>query len=516
MKKQLPFIVSLLVLFCTLSAQAKIPLKQYFNRPKLVLILVIDQFRSDYLTRYHSQFLPANKNGTLGGFRYLTENGAWFPQASFEVLQNMTGPGHATLLTGAYPYLTGIPINEWYDSKKQKAVYCVADTDSYSPKNLIGTTLGDELKNAYKESKVVSISLKDRSAVLMGGKRADTALWMDPAKLQWTTSSYYGDLPEWVSQENVKLFEKRNQLIASNGNLTGLFPKGIQWGDKRVLNTPAGVSLMEEFSEKAIEQYKLGSGGMDILALSFSSHDYAGHTYGPHGMIMEEMTLSEDKTLSKLFNYLNKKVPGGMKEVLVVLTADHGVAPNPELSVLSKIDASRIDEDKLKITLNKALTKKFGTIEKDWVLYVKEMNIFLNPAGLEKQNRIELEEFTKTEVLKIDGIAHVFSLTDYQNRKLPPGMHEKQILNSYFPGRSGDVVAILKPYSVSGDETATHQTGYAYDKTVPIVFTGKNILHGVYPQNIQTTDIAPTLASILGIIPPSQSEGRVLSEIIGN
>ena len=202
------------------------------KKPKLIVVLIIDQFRADYLTRFKERFLPAqNKKGAIGGFNYLISNGAYFPYAQYEILQAMTGPGHASLLTGSYPYQSGIPINDWYDSQSGKNMYCVEDEASpivglkensdlkkirgMSPKNLIGTTVGDELKNAGYPSKVISIALKDRAAILLGGHRADLALWFDPSSFQWVSSKYYlpeDHLPTWVTTLNEEIKIKKSPI----------------------------------------------------------------------------------------------------------------------------------------------------------------------------------------------------------------------------------------------------------------------------------------------------------------
>ncbi len=290
----------------------------------------------------------------------------------------------------------------------------------------------------------------------------------------------------------------------------------MHWGDKSAQASPIGLELTEELVERLVEVNSLGARkATDILAISFSSHDYAGHIFGPTSPAMEEMTVAEDRILSKLFNFLSKKIPGGLKNVLIVLTADHGVGLNPELAKTNRIPAGRIDESALKDELEKVLVKKFGPTKAPWTVQIKEMNVFINPKSFEPSKKQEVEDTLKAELLSRPEVFYVFSETDYRKRELPPGIFEKQILNSYFPTRSGDVVAILKPYYISSDETATHQTGYSYDRTVPIVFFGQGIQPGVYTNAAEPIDIAPTISFLIGTISPSQSEGRVLTEIIG-
>ncbi len=346
------------------------------ERPKLILTIVIDQFRGDYLTRFNSRFLPAVKSdGTVGGFNYLMTRGAYFPYGEFEMLQDMTGPGHATILTGSYPYQAGIPLNNWYDKATGEGVYCTEDPgvavigrnpeDKHfgtSPKNLIATTVGDEFKNAGLPSKVVSISLKDRAAILMGGHRADVVMWFDTKATQWVSSKYYfpsGRLPNWIDVLNGEILGRTGKVVEWNvtGKPTGLstdnnllrdeaihlgkfgksFPHRVELGTKRSLGTPVGLDITNAAVEKAIDEYHLGKGkGTDLLAVSYSSHDYLGHAFGPNSLEMEEMTVAEDRSLSRILNYIKRKVPGGLAGVVVVLTGDHGIPPNPDSSQIER------------------------------------------------------------------------------------------------------------------------------------------------------------------------------------
>jgi len=542
-----------------LAITQKEPLTEAFlkNRPKLVLVIAIDQFRSDYLTRFQDRFLPASANSKVGGFGYLMKKGAYFPFGQYDMLQNMTGPGHATILSGAYPYQSGISLNYWYDTKTGKEVYCAEDEKSTtvgiskakphvgtSPRNSFATTVGDELKNAGYASKVISIALKDRASIYMGGHRADLSLWFDSDNFKWVSSDYYlpeGKLPEWVAQLNNQVGKEEGKVgqWKVSGPPTGLstengdiklgrylkpdfgtkFPHAMHLGTKEVLNSPLGATITVDAAEKAIEAYGLGKGkGPDLLAVSFSSHDYVGHAFGPNSLEMEEMTLAEDQMLSRLFNYVNAKVPGGLQNVLIVLTADHGIPPSPELLQKARIDAGRVDEKKLADEMNVALLDKFGKPSSGkWVEHVEEMNFYLNPKafGERKVARAEVEAtFKELLKAKVPALAQVITSSDYDKRILPPGMFERQAKKTYFPGRSGDVIGLLRPFYFSGDATVTHMTGYSYDRTVPLMFVGRNIRPGVFSTPAEVVDIAPTLAFLLGTIPPNLSEGRVLSEIL--
>ncbi|MBC7540219.1 MAG: alkaline phosphatase family protein [Bacteriovorax sp.] len=538
--------------FCSLNTTA-------IKKPKLIVVLIIDQFRADYLTRFKERFLPAkNSQGAIGGFNYLISNGSYFPYAQYDVLQAMTGPGHATLLSGSYPYQSGIPLNDWYDSKLGKNVYCVEDDGSpiiglvdnkdrlgMSPKNFIGSTVGDELKNAGYPSKVISIALKDRAAILMGGHRADLALWFDPKTFQWISSKYYlpeGVLPPWVSKLNEEVKIKKSPMkvwsaklqetmksyfITTNsypndkklsGKIGPTFNHGIAACSPEELSSPYGLELTAQAALRAIDFYDLGKNATpDLLAVSFSSHDYVGHAFGPNSKEIEDMTVSEDRVISTFLNSLKNKIPGGLNEVVIVLSADHGVAPNSDWLIKNKMASGRVDVGALQIKIEDSLTQKYGKIEsgKVWIPYSVDFNFFINRDAInsKKLNISEVENEIKKVLETENAFAHIFTHTDYVNKMLPPGMHERQILKTYFSGRSGDVIAIPKPFFVHGDDnTTTHMTGYSYDKTVPLIITGAAFKHGLIPKIVDVIDIAPTLTILTGTIPPSSSEGRILTE----
>lgn len=473
------------------------------SRPKLVVVVVIDQFRADYISRYQHLF---NKSG----FMALINNGAYFPLGEYDVLQAMTGPGHATILTGAYPYQMGIPLNEWYDQKTAAVAYCVEDPEvktvggslakvSVSPKNLIGTTVGDELKNADWPTKVISLALKDRAAVLLGGHRADLAFWFDNDKAQWTSSTYYrkdGKLPAW--------------LVGLNKTLK--LPKCN-------LSQPCGIEMTTQAFRAALEGENLGQNkGADILALSFSSHDFAGHQFGPNSEEIKEMVLAEDRALAEMRELVQRKVPGGLKNVVFVLTGDHGVAPMPEYLTKVGIEAGHIGEGILAKEMNEVLNKKFGAPKRDkWVAYVTDFNFFLNEENVRdaKLDLRRVENEMREVLLKNPAFAHVFTRSDYEAHVLPPGMFERKITRTYYRGRSGHVVGIQKPFYINdAKKEANHMTGYTYDRTVPILFSGFGIKNGVFAEKAEVIDIAPTLAFILGVLPPALNEGRVLSSAL--
>ncbi len=552
-KKLLPFLMFILFFSPYEIAQA------FVKKPRLIVLLVIDQFRADYLTRFQDRFLPAkNGNGAVGGFNYLISNGSYYPYAQYNILQSMTGPGHATLLSGSYPYQSGVPLNDWYDSKLGKNVYCVEDEKTklvgysdgkdrpgMSPKNLIASTVGDELKNAGYPSKAISIALKDRAAILMGGHRADLALWFDPKAFSWISSQYYlpdGRLPLWVTKLNedikiknppiktwsAKLQDTMNSYFQTTnsypydkkliGKIGPNFDHNITACSPEELSSPYGNELTAQAAIRAVDFYELGkSKTTDILSVSFSSHDYVGHAFGPNSKEIEDMTVSEDRVISTFLNHLKNKLPGGLNEVVIVLSADHGVAPNSDWLIQNKMNSGRIDVSELSNKIEKVLNEKFGKAEvgKKWISYVVDFNYWINREVLnsKKINIADVELEIKNIMLTEEGFAHVFSHSDYDKRILPPGMHSTQILATYFTGRSGDVIGIPKPFFVNEDvNQTTHMTGYSYDRTVPLILTGSPFKNEIFPRIVDVIDIAPTLTFLTGTIPPSLSEGKILSE----
>lgn len=557
MKKIIYFLLTCLLVSTTNSFGQEN--SKEFKKPKLIVVLVIDQFRADYLTRFRERFLPAGKSsGVVGGFNYLISNGAYYPYAQYDILQSMTGPGHATVLSGSYPYQSGIPINDWYDSKSGKNVYSVEDNDTsivgladntgkvgMSPKNFIGSTVGDELKNAGYPSKVISIALKDRAAILMGGHRADLALWFDPKSFQWISSKYYlpdGKLPSWIEQLNSEVKIKKSPMKIWSAKLqetmksyfltTNSYPNdkkliskigpvfnhGMAACSPEELSSPYGVEITAQAALRAVDFYNLGKNKTpDLLSISFSSHDYVGHAFGPNSKEIEDMTVSEDRIISTFLNALKKKIPGGLNDVVVVLSADHGVAPNSDWLKENKFPAGRIDAIPLQKKIEDHLIQKFGKLDAgaEWITYSIDFNFYINREALssKKIGIIDAENEIRKVLQNEAGIAHVFTHTDYENKLLPPGMHERQIMKTYFNGRSGDVIAIPKPFFVVGDDNnTTHMTGYSYDKTVPLIMTGSAFKHSIIPKIVEVVDIAPTLTFLTGTVPPSNSEGRVLTE----
>ncbi|MFY7991720.1 MAG: alkaline phosphatase family protein [Bacteriovoracaceae bacterium] len=537
------------VLFLAISTLFTVHCFGKVEKPKLILVIAVDQFRADYLQKFSHLFLPANSGKKVGGFNYLMEKGAYFSHAEYGLLHNMTGPGHATILTGSYAYQNGIPNNDWFNPKTQEFVYCTEDQSQKtvgatpsnlhvgtSPKNLIGTTFGDELKNAYHQSKVVSIALKDRASILMGGHRADLALWFDAESFQWVSSEYYlsdKKLPEWLHPINKKLKDSLGKELVWEKKLDSelnpnpqvpetkytkemkvSFPHKSKMGGVATLLFPIAVDMPIDVAIKAIDELNLGKGpGTDVLAISFSNHDYVGHNFGPESDEIKETTVLEDKTISRLLNHVD------LKNTWIVLTADHGVAGNPLVLQKNKIPAGHINQDAIAAEMENYLRKKYGKESEKWILPPSELNFYINQKLIQKHelNLLKVRDRLAKHIMKkkdlLVGITDVFSGTDVRRRTLPPMQHERQILRTYFEGRSGDVIMIPAPNYVLAYGAATHMSGYSYDRYVPVIFSGKPFKAGRYAGG-EVVDIAPTLSFLMGIIPPTSSEGHILEKAL--
>lgn len=509
-------------------------------RPKLIVVLVIDQCRSDFLTRFAKR-IEANRSR---GLSYLMKNGAYYPNAKYDILQSMTCPGHATILTGAYPNQMGIPLNEWYDTSIKEEVYCASDRlspivgrvaddkEGLSPRRLVGSTVGDELKMAGYGTRTVAIALKDRSAIMMGGHLANLSLWMDGGK--WVSSKYYlkdGKLPEWVTQLNKKIESEQGQVFEWEvpGAPSGLTsPNSVAKKKVRVVidakeafATQYGVKVTTDAAIKAVTEFKLGKGPhTDILAVSYSSHDMLGHQKGLQAPEMEDLTMYEDESIGLLIESIDSAV--GLKNVVFAMTGDHGVAPAVQVVKPMGINAGTFDKSLVQAA-GEHLEKKFGKSRLGpYILRVRSFNFYLDPAVIteKKLRREDVEAELKSFLLQPkangetgrEGVAEVFTRTEFEKKLFPTGRFGRQLRNTYIVGKSGDVVLIPKPFWVSEGAFATHLTGYEYDRSVPLILAGERFKSGVFAQSAEVIDIAPTLSHILGLVAPSGSDGRILHE----
>ncbi len=482
--------------------------------PKLVLAVAVDQFRYDYLTRFRSDYHD--------GLARLLTKGAVFTNARYEHFPTVTAIGHSTFLSGATPSISGIVGNDWFDRESNKSVTSVSDESvkvlggnnevGSSPRRMLVSTVGDELKIAGNKSKVFGISLKDRSAILPVGHMANGAFWFDSKAGNFVSSTYYFDqLPAWVSEFNAARPADKYKGAVWAGHK---YP--AEAGEKlysTLPDSPFSNELIEALAERAVQAEQLGVRGVtDILAVSFSANDYVGHDLGPDSAEVREISIHTDKLLGKLFQFLDTKL--GMDNVLVVLTADHGVAPLPETNQARKMPGGRMSPGIVRETVQAALTQKYGA--GNWIQSPSEHSLYLNWA-LIRDKKLDDAEVARTAARAALTIPHVFRV--YTREQLMNGTAledqvGRRVMNGFYVRRGADVYILLEPYWMFSQKGTTHGTTFSYDAHVPVIFMGPGIKTGRFDNAIAVNDIAPTLATMLGIETPSGSIGRVLTEIL--
>jgi predicted AlkP superfamily pyrophosphatase or phosphodiesterase len=483
--------------------------------PKLVLAIVIDQFRYDYLTKFHSEY--------TGGFKRFFERGAVFTNAHYEHVPTVTAVGHSTFLSGATPAMSGIIGNEWWDRATKKRVTSVSDEgakllgaagDGASPKRLLQSTLGDEMKMSGKGGKVVGVSIKDRSAILPAGHMADGAYWFDGKTGNFVSSTYYFDaLPGWVTQFNASRPADKYTGKVWMGKTMAAAPDAKFYAGLDA--TPYGNELILQFAEKAIVAEKLGAGSkLDLLAVSFSANDYVGHALGPDSDEAHDMALRADKLVGELIRAAEAQA--GVGRVLVVLTADHGVSPMPEVNQKRKMPGGRFDDRNELDTVEKALTARFGKPNDKWIVHSTEGTLFLNdnPMPGHPIDMSEVERVAADAIRALPHVFRVFTRTQLMSGAISQDTIGIRVRNGFNAARSGNVTVLLDPYWIVGRSGTTHGTPFDYDSHVPILFLGAQVRAGRYHANIIVNDIAPTLATMLDVETPSGSVGRVLDEML--
>ncbi len=521
--------------------------------PKLVLLISIDQFRADYIDRFSANYLPAKSGGTLGGFRFLSETGARYLDAHHNHVPTATGPGHATLMTGSEPTLDGIAGNDWFDRSTGKTVYCVDDpsakvvgggtTNPMSPLNLKVTTVGDELKMATNgRSKVVGVSFKDRAAILMAGHAADAVIWLDSNAGNWVSSSFFcpnGQLPTWVQSLNSSrtidgykgqawepllpssayaLARKAPaEKPATNGKLFS-HDLGTSVGKPHygaLTLSGQGQDFLFKSVQKAIEGENLGGHDVpDVLVVNLATNDYVGHRFGPNSPEVMDISIRTDRLLSELFNYLDKRV--GIDNVVITLTADHGVLPIVEESKNDyRTGVSRVTESAVSKAVAEALNKAYG--DGDWVSSVAAPNLYLNRATIAAKNLklVDVEKTAAAAASNAPGIYIAFTADQILKGELPNWSWCSLVSNGFNPTLSGDIMVFEGPGDYFGGGTGTgHGSPWAYDSHVPIIMRGPGITPGRYSRNVNTSDIASTLSLLLGIEYPTGNLGKPLEEAL--
>lgn len=514
------------------------------KRPKLIVAILVDQLRFDYMERFYDQF-------GSGGFRLLLDEGAWMAGAHYDYVPTITAPGHACFLSGSPPSINGIIGNGWFDRRTSKTVYCVEDpsvqsvgTDSgagkMSPRNFIGATFADQLRLHY-QSKVVGISIKDRGAILPAGKKPAGAYWFEPSSGNFITSSYYVPaLPEWVAQFNArkrpKDFEgaKWERLLDPKyyiwpddapgeghlaGEKTSTFDHTVASnGGKHfdpIIPTPFGNQLLLEFAKAAIEGEHLGEGPQpDLLTVSFSSIDYCGHTFGPYSQEVQDITLRLDRQLADLFTYLDKRM--GLANVEIILTADHGVAPTPAFAVQQGLDGGRVDDMQMMGDLQAKLSERFDTPNILLSRRFYDGNLFLNKDALREKHLTvsEVTDFIRDWALDTGKIEACYSRDQLLEGRVQ-GELGRRVANGFNAERSGDIVIIYKPFLMSVGETGTtHGSPYTYDTHVPVFLYGSAFLPGRYFDEFYVTDIVPTMCAGLHMMEPPGCTGKPFVKVL--
>ncbi len=561
------FLVSLMALltpvFTYQQAQAQ-QVQAQSLKPRLVVTIVVDQLRADYLDRFNSLFLPPGRGGRdAGGFRFLRERGADYQAARYHHFPLFTAPGHAVVSTGGYPYKTGIVGNDWFDKTARVPMYSVSDSNAkvvsdtpnsplkpMSPRNLRSTTFGDELKMATGgRAKIVSLALKDRPAILLGGRLSDAAIWFDNTSGLWVSSDAYcksGQLPDWVKAVNARRVPQSKfgqtwssilpaEVLKSGWKPSGApavrpvyglgaaFPHPVNGGlsapgpafYKAWELTPWANASVFETAQTAIQAEGMGRDDVpDSLTFNLSTNDYVGHAFGPDSPEVMDITVQTDRQLSAFFRFLDGAVPGGLSRVTIALTADHGVAPVPEDLQAAGFRAGRIAEADVVGAAETALDNRFGA--QNWVLDYVEPSLYLDDAVIAAA-KIEPEEVQKVAaraIARLEGVYNAFPRAQIEEGRLPQNDIGARIYKGFHPKVSGDVLVITEQnYFVEGApfrNNTTHGTIYSYDTQVPVLLAGFGIRPGTYRDDVCPADIAPSLALILGIGRPSACDGTPL------
>ncbi|MBS1599848.1 MAG: alkaline phosphatase family protein [Bacteroidetes bacterium] len=521
---------------------------QTISRPKLVVGIVVDQMRWDYLYRYYDRY-------GNGGFKRLLSDGFSCENTFINYLPSYTAVGHSTIYTGSVPSIHGIAGNDWIEQLTGKHMYCTEDTTvesvgvpnsmegQMSPKNLLVTTVTDELRIATNyQSKVVGVSLKDRAAILPAGHAANAAFWLDDASGHFITSTYYmKELPDWVNQFNKQnkieqyIKDGWNTLYPINtyvqsdsdnkiyeGKLAGesasVFPHNIKKAYEKSKGffrpTPFGNSFTLEFATAAIDGYQLGKGpAADFLTINCASTDYVGHTFGPNSIEVEDTYLRLDQDLAKFFSMLDAKI--GKDQYIVFLTADHGAAHAIGYSQQNKMPGDFYVSQIILDNLNRLLAAKFG--EEKLILAGMNYQIIFDMKKI-NDKKLDFDAIKKSVVDYLQqqpGVNYALDVAKIGEAPIPEPI-KTMIINGYNLKRSGPVqVAFnagwLESYARTG---TTHGSWNPYDTHIPLVFMGWGIRQGSSNSTLHMTDIAPTIAALLHIQMPSGCIGMPIREVM--
>ena len=519
------------------------------QRPKLVVGIVVDQMRWDYLYRYYDRY-------GADGFKRLLNEGFSCENTHINYVPSYTAVGHTTIFTGSVPAIHGIVGNNWIDQTTGKNWYCTQDDEvktvgapgdagKMSPHWLLATTITDELRLATNfQSRVVGVSLKDRASILPAGHTPTAAFWFDDASGNFITSTYYmQELPEWVKQFNARHepqqlmskswtplypLETYKQSTADDEPWEGKFP-GEQHptfphdlpaiyarNHEALRSTPFGNTLTLDFAKAAIAGYRLGHGpATDFLTINCASTDYVGHMYGPNAVEVEDTYLRLDRDLASFFHYLDTYV--GKGNYLVFLTADHGAAHAIGFMQAHQLPADFLEGGQITKALNAYLQKLFGVSQ--LVISLMNYHVNFNEQQLAQHvlNKDSVIQATIAFLQKQPGIEMVVDLRHIGEAPVPQPVRE-MLINGYFPKRTGPVAIVPDPgwfEGHAGGTGTTHGAWNPYDTHIPLLFMGWHIPHGVTYEEVKMTDIAPTLAALLHIQMPNGCVGKPIVPLLG-
>ena len=528
-----------LPVFAQKTQKAAVPTK-----PKLVLGIMVDQMRYDYLERYYSKY-------SNGGFKRLMNQGFNCRNNHYHYASTITGPGHAAVYTGSVPAVNGIIGNDWYDPFLNKTVYVAEDTTvravgteiagtegKRSPVNMKVTTITDQLRLATQfKSKVIGIAAKDRGGILPAGHSANAAYWFDGKSGNWITSTYYmQELPQWMKEFNARKLpdyyksQKWNTLFpieqytesdednqeyenVMSGEKLPVFPHSIN-SNTAILTSPFGNNMTKEMALATLKNEKMGQGQFtDFLCVSFSSPDYVGHATGTHSIETEDTYLRLDRDIEEILNYLDATL--GKGTYTVFLTADHAAADIPAFLRKNKLPGGVWEGAKEVNYLNGRITEKYGPGK--WILSTDNYQLTMN-RELMKKNKVEMNDIFKLvkEELISQGspVYQVVNFHDMANTVIPP-FYKTLVENVYHPKRSGDFMVLLEPgwFHSGSKKGTTHGTMWQYDRHVPLLWYGWNIPVGETTDQTYISDIAATLAALLRIQEPSGCVGKPIQPI---
>ena len=517
------------------------------SKPKLVVGVVVDQMRFDYLNRFKNKY-------SANGFLRLIKQGYSCNNHHFNYIPTYTAPGHASIFTGTTPSVHGIIGNSWYDKASNSTVYCTTDKayipvgaaakyGQASPRNMKVTTLADQNRLfTQMNGKTIGVSIKDRGAVFPSGHTANGAYWFEGLNEgKWMTSTYYMDaLPQWVKDFNtpsniasylkpwntlydISLYEESGSDLSDyeqgfNGKSTSEFPYDLKAlmelneGYDIIKSTPFGNTMITDFALSAIEAESLGVDDYtDFLTVSYSSTDYIGHNFGINSVELQDTYLRLDLEVERLLNYLDAKVGAG--NYTLFLTSDHGAVDVPSFLTDVHIPSGYVPKNSF-ASLYTNLKKKYGV--SDLIMKISNDQVFLNQERITalKVNLEDVQKFVVNEIISYPHIKKAYTATTMQTRYFKEGA-EKMLQNGYHQKLSGDVLFTLESGVISYDSKGTtHGSGYNYDTHVPLLFYGNGIQPGKTYKRTNVTDIAPTISALLGIALPSGATGTVIEEVI--